>query len=46
MIYKFAMAYGTVIYDSKTYGTSIIQVPSGWLLPWNEPIKGYPNIVH
>jgi len=44
-MYEFAMAHGTIIYDSKTYKTSILQIPTGWLIPWNEPIKAFPALV-
>jgi hypothetical protein len=44
-MYEFAMAHGTIIYDSKTYKTSILQIPTGWLIPWNEPIKAFPSLV-
>ena len=43
-MYEFAMAHGTIIYNSKTYKTSILQIPTGWLIPWNEPIKAFPTL--
>jgi len=37
--YELAMAWGSVIYNSSSYGRTVFLVPSGWMKLWNEPIS-------
>lgn len=37
--YELAMAWGSVIYNSSSYGRTVFLVPCGWMKLWNEPIS-------
>jgi len=43
--YELAMAWGSVIYNSSSYGRSVFLVPCGWMKLWNEPISAPAKLV-